>query len=250
LIYYGTTHEAYKATVAACLSGSHCRPRGQDILELEDYTFTVQFPSSEPIVVGIPERDASVARYTKREFSLYESGERSSAVWAKGAPLWRTIQNPDGTVNSNYGYLLFHNHSCGKSRHANHEPITPWTWAYQALLQDRDTRQAFIRFSLPAHQWLGNRDQVCTMHGNFRIREGKLNLTIVMRSNDVIRGLAYDMPWFCSLLPRMRDELLHRYPDLQIGTYTHFAHSMHLYVENMALALQITENGNAYHAVA
>ncbi len=112
---------------------------------------------------------------------------------------------------------------------AQHGPTTPWDWAKNCLMQDKDTRQAILRFSLPSHQWFGNKDQVCTMHGHFRIRDDRLNLTIVMRSNDAVRGLVYDMPWFCSLIFRMRADLLIHYPELKDGTYTHFAHSMHIY---------------------
>ena len=106
---------------------------------------------------------------------------------------------------------------------------TPWEWAKQSLLNDKDTRQAFIKFSLPEHQYMGNKDQVCTMHGNFLIREDKLHLSIVMRSNDLTLGLVYDLPWFISLMDRMVGELKPQYPNLEKGHYTHMVHSMHIY---------------------
>ena len=89
-----------------------------------------------------------------------------------------------------------------------------------------------MRFSLPEHQWVGNKDQTCTMHGNWLIREDKLNHSITMRSNDLVLGLVYDLPWFCSLMDRMVNELIPCYPNLTKGTYTHTVHSLHIYEKN------------------
>jgi thymidylate synthase len=170
------------------------------------------------------------------------------------------LVNPDGsTINSAYGHLIWHKKSHGnpsfefaKEFDALDEELrtngasfyshegkvmhlidkakrTPWEWAKQSLIQDKDTRQAILRFSLPEHQWMGNKDQVCTLHGNFQIRDDKLHLSITMRSNDLMKGLVYDLPWFVSLMYKMQNELRGVYPDLQIGTYTHLSHSMHIY---------------------
>ena len=106
---------------------------------------------------------------------------------------------------------------------------TPWQWAKDSLIKDKDTRQAILRFSLPSHQWMGNKDQVCTMHGNFLIRDDKLNFSIVMRSNDLMLGLVFDLPWFCSLMDKMIEELKPHYPNLTKGYYTHTVHSLHIY---------------------
>ena len=83
----------------------------------------------------------------------------------------------------------------------------------------------------PEHKREGNADQVCTLHVNFAVREGRLHATAVMRSNDVVKGLAFDMPWFVSQLPRMAGEV-----SWPVGTYTHMAHSMHLYERDVPVA--------------
>lgn len=197
----------------------------------------VHEPSPEPIVTQDEERNAKIAKYTMAEFALYDSGTNAVEDFARHAPFWREIANPDGTVNSAYGHLIWKTHSCG--HHTKHQQLgygmTPWQWAAYQLTKDKDSRQAFLRFSLPEHQWIGNKDQVCTMHGNFLIRNDRLHLTIVMRSNDVVKGLVYDMPWFCSLMFRMQHELVTQYPDLKVGTYTHIAHSLHVYERDLPL---------------
>jgi thymidylate synthase len=50
-----------------------------------------------------------------------------------------------------------------------------------------------------------------------------------MRSNDLSKGLVYDLAWFVSLMDRMLEELKPTYPELRKGTYTHLVHSIHIY---------------------
>lgn len=224
------THEAFRNVLDDVLThGAECSPRSLPCLELRDYKFVVDKPSAEPIITRDVELNEKIAAYTRAEFELYDSGSNSAKKFAKRAKLWDRIQNPDGSVNSAYGYLAFVRTSCGKTKFAKHRPLTPWEWAELSLKRDKDSRQAFVRFSHPSHQWFGNRDQPCTMHANFHIRGEKLHLTVVMRSTDVRRGLVYDMPWFCSLLWRMKASLMSHYPSLELGTYAHFTHSMHVY---------------------
>lgn len=225
-LVHRTTSEAALATI------THCLQHGQRVdgtMELLNYGFVVAEPSSDPIVTADEDQNARIARYTRAEFKLFQRGERCAAEYAKHAKLWTGIQNPDGTVNSCYGYLVFIRPSAGRSRFAKHPPITQWQWAELSLKGNRHTRQAVIKLSLPDHQWFGNRDQVCCQHLAFHIRGQALHLTCVMRSNDATRGLLYDMPWFCSLIPRMKNCLRSHYPELKVGTYTHFVHSMHVY---------------------
>lgn len=202
-------------------------PRGLPCRELVDYQFSVAKPRSGSLITMDVGRDLTMARYLKAEETLYDAHELRVSVWAEQASkFWAGIANADGTINSNYGWLMNGRKSAGGK--------TQWEWARQRLLDDPDTRQAFIRVSLPDHQQEGIKDQVCTMHMNFLIRDGALNGTVVMRSNDVIKGLAYDMPWFCLCLERMANDV-----NRPVGTYTHFAHSMHLYERDLPIALRM-----------
>lgn len=229
MIHY-TTSEAYLAVLARLLDDPQYRPspRGLPTAEVADLQFFVLRPSDGPVATADGARNATMARYLEAEKRLYASGELSAAVWAEEASgFWSGIANPDGTVNSNYGHLLWRNRSLPGGR-------TPWEWARNSLLADRDSRQAFARVSLSEHQRDGVLDQPCTMHLNFSVREGRLNASAVMRSNDTVRGLAYDMPWFCHCQLKMAGEL-----GLPAGTYSHFAHSMHLYDRDRVTALKM-----------
>lgn len=213
-----------------------CAPRGQPVREILNYSFRIQSPISEPIRTFDLDRNELIANYTAKEVALYNSCLNRAIDFAEASKFWLKLANPDGTVNSAYGYLIWKNKSCGNAlfEHGVDLPTdelyrTPWEWAKESLIKDKDTRQAVLRFSLPEHQWMGNKDQTCTMHGNFLIRDDKLHFSVVMRSNDLMKGLVYDLPWFVSLMDQMVEELKPTYPDLKKGTYTHTAHSMHIY---------------------
>lgn len=239
---YQNIHEAYIETLKDVYFNPDFKsaPRGLPIREKTDYSFRVLNPTNEPIVTKDLERNKVIAAYTAKETELYNSCANTAEEFGKASKFWLNLANPDGSVNSAYGYLIWNKKSNGSEFEKREWPDgsfskvtrTPWEWAKQSLVADKDTRQAFLRFSLPEHQWMGNKDQTCTMHANFLIRNDQLHLSVVMRSNDLVLGLVYDMPWFMSLIDRMVDELKPHYPNLTKGTYTHTVHSLHIYERN------------------
>lgn len=244
---YETIHEAYLGTLADIFDNpdSVSSPRGQAVREKFNYQFTIMSPGIEWIKTLDEERNKVIAEYSEKEFKLYDSCTNLASKFGKASKFWLKLANPDGTVNSAYGYLIWDKKSLGCDFETKSVPDplftsglvtrqvpvrrTPWEWAKQCLLLDKDTRQAILRFSLPEHQWMGNKDQTCTLHGIFMIRDDKLNLTINMRSNDLTLGLVYDLPWFISLQYRMAEQLMDTYPNLKIGSYTHYVHNIHVY---------------------
>jgi len=258
---YNTIHEAYLSTLEDVYFNYEYRaaPRGLPVREKTDYTFRILNPANEPIVTKDLERNKVIEDYTRKEMELYNSCSNRVEDFAKASKFWEKLANPDGTVNSAYGYLIWENRShgshfeCTQTVHegeledgtkglfiANDKVMrTPWEWAKRCLIADKDTRQAILRFSLPEHAWVGVKDFTCTMHGNFLIREDKLNLSIIMRSNDMMLGLVYDLPWFVSLMDKMVEELKSTYPNLTKGHYTHTVHSMHIYEKDEPAILKM-----------
>lgn len=252
---YATVHDAYLGTLADVFDNPDyvAAPRGLVTREKLNYVFSIQAPTCDFIKTKSDQRNRIIESYSKKEFELYDSGSNKASDFAAASKFWDTIKNPDGTINSAYGHLIWKNESHGNPRFEQalklvDEPgagqvlkyvglkRTPWEWAKTCLIQDANTRQAVLRFSLPEHQWLGNKDQTCTMHGLFLIRDGTLHFTVNMRANDLVLGLVYDLPWFISLMYRMRDEVDSA---LKIGTYTHFVHSLHLYEKDADKVLQM-----------
>jgi thymidylate synthase len=259
---YNTIHEAYIETLRDIYYNYDYRsaPRGLPVREKLDYSFRVLHPVAEAIVTNDEARNKVIASYTAKEVDLYNRCANTAAEFATASKFWEKLANPDGTVNSAYGYLIWQNQSHGNPRYelapASGEEYTiipaevgygmrtPWQWAKESLIADKDTRQAIVRFSLPEHQWKGNKDQTCTMHGNFLIRDDKLHLSVVMRSNDLVLGLVYDLPWFVSLIDRMVEELKPHYPNLTKGTYTHTVHSLHIYERNEEMVKKMIGENN------
>lgn len=243
---FNTPSEAYLAVLADVVDNPEfiVSPRHQPVREKVDYQFEVVHPDSNPIVTLSPERNAAIADYTKKEFEVYNSRSRQVGDFANISSFWRHLENPDHTVNSAYGHLIFKKRDLGKPEfemirrfgapvHAHEFMRTPWEWCVEALTKDKDTRQAVLPFSRVEHFWNGNADFTCTLHGLFLIRENKLSLSISMRSNDMCKGTVYDCVWFMDLMDRMVAELKGAYPELSKGSYRHSAHSLHVYERDM-----------------
>lgn len=198
-----------------------CAPRDQKINEILNVTLEIENPMSGLYKNSIR---GSQYKYIAAEYVFYFAGRNDLEYIEKYAKFWKNIANPDGTVNSAYGHLLFNT--------TNEHGMNQWEWALESLKKDKDTRQALMHFNLPTHQHFNNKDFVCTLNGIFHIRENKLDFTLMMRSNDAILGLPTDVAFFCMLHQQMYKHLLETYPDLVIGKYTHMVNSMHLYERN------------------
>jgi thymidylate synthase len=71
------------------------------------------------------------------------------------------------------------------------------------------------------------KDLPCTLSLQFLLRDGYLHQVATMRSNDAWLGLPYDVFCFTQLQKLIANQL-----DVNVGTYTHNAGSMHIYDKN------------------
>ena len=84
----------------------------------------------------------------------------------------------------------------------------------------------------------------CTFIYLFHIRGNKLYATVEMRSNDLCKGLAYDLPSFTLFQQLMYLKLKEQaYPELELGTYTHISNSLHVYETDFELTKGRIEKG-------
>ncbi len=82
------------------------------------------------------------------------------------------------------------------------------------------------------------KDIPCTCTIQFLVRDGALHTVATMRSNDAWFGLVHDVFAFTML-----QELVARDLGLELGTYTHFAASLHLYDRHLADAKTFLNEG-------
>lgn len=95
------------------------------------------------------------------------------------------------------------------------------------IARDPDTRQAAALVWRGNETDLaldGNKDVPCTVALSWNVRDGKLNASTVMRSNDVHLGVAYDFWMFTRLQMTLAWAL-----GLELGDYRHHAISLHVY---------------------
>lgn len=207
-------------------------PRGLMCKELTDTALVIENPL---LSLYKNERRSSQKTYIAAEFMWYASGSNTVEWISQYAKMWDSLKDENGTVNSAYGNLIF--------TEKNKFGYSQYLWAYKSLINDIDTRQAIMHFNKPHHQYDGNKDFVCTLNAIFQIRDGKLNLTVDMRSNDIILGLATDVAFFTVLQQQMLYDLRkygeennkEEFKNLKLGRYTHLDHSLHLYQRHFGM---------------
>lgn len=112
------------------------------------------------------------------------------------------------------------------------------------LSQDHNTRQALITLWDPA---LDNqphkRDYPCTMLLGLSFSStGLLELDVTMRSNDVWKGLPYDIFQFTQLQLTVA-----RLLKVEPGRYRHHTYSLHLYESDVEVATKFTQRSDITH---
>ena len=157
--------------------------------------------------------------YAKREWNWYLSGDPSAVEISKFAPIWKKMMDQDGNVRSNYGWQWNRNGQLGK--------------VIRMLNDNPNTRKAAISIYDGKEIETYSNDTPCTYGVQFTIRNNKLNMTVLMRSNDLWYGFCNDLYCFSMLLKLVYDELVLFNKDLTIGHYYHFAHNLHLYKDQM-----------------
>lgn len=208
------------------------QPRGKKIKETLNVSLVINNPLSNLFTSPVREFPK---KYLAGELLWYFGCRNDVEFISKYSKFWTFITNPDGlTVNSAYGHLVYNvKNEYGESS---------WEYARKALLNDKDSRQSIIRFNRSIHEFEGNKDFVCTLFGTFHIRDNKLHFSVTMRSQDIVRGTTFDVPYFVLLQQAMLQDLKEAYPDLELGTYTHTMQSCHVYEEHFDLINQMLDN--------
>ena len=175
--------------------------------------FEIEYPALNSISDSKVKRNWSI-EYAYAEWRWYMSGDRNIAklgeLYGKVPQIWQRMADADCNVNSNYGWQW--------------ERTSQLDIVLQMLKDNPETRQAAIsiydgkEISDYAH------DTPCTYAVQFTILDNKLNMSVVMRSNDLWYGFCNDQYQFSNL-----QMLVAHRVGYDVGTYYHFAHNLHLY---------------------
>jgi len=152
--------------------------------------------------------------YAEAEWQWYLSGSPNLSVlgdiYGKVPAIWQRMGDLFGKVRSNYG----------------------WQWRREdqleaviaKLIDNPNTRQACISIydgkEIDSYAF----DTPCTYAVQFTILDSKLDMCVTMRSNDLWYGFCNDQYQFSKL-----QEMVSKRLGMDMGTYYHFAHNMHLY---------------------
>ena len=192
--------------------------------------FNSGFYIENPILNSI--KDSKIKRnwsveYAHAEWKWYLSGDRNikklGKLYGKVPQIWERMADPNGDVNSNYGWQW--------KRNAQLDMII------EMLKQNPNTRQAAISIYDGKEITSYAFDTPCTYAVQFTVLDNKLNMSVVMRSNDLWYGFCNDQYQFSNL-----QLLVAQKTGYDVGTYYHFAHNLHLYNDKLPV-----KNERQYH---
>ena len=188
--------------------------------------FYIENPALNDIKDSKVKRNWSVD-YAEAEWQWYLSGDRNISklglLYGKVPAIWKRMADKDGNVNSNYG----------------------WQWKRSDQLENvietlknfPETRQAAISIYDGKEINQYKHDTPCTYAVQFTILHGKLDMSVLMRSNDLWYGFCNHQYQFSNLQMYVAYQL-----DLPVGVYYHYAHNLHLYNDKLPVM-----NERQYH---
>ena len=92
------------------------------------------------------------------------------------------------------------------------------------LIKNPNSRRASLSIYDAKENNVYKRDTPCTYAINFYIIDNKLNMNVLMRSNELWFGFCNDQYCFSNYLKLIADKL-----NIEIGIYYHFVNNLHLY---------------------
>jgi thymidylate synthase len=183
--------------------------------------FNVGFTIHKPMLNNIiTEKRKWSKEYAEAEWQWYLSGDpninKLGEIYGKIPGIWKRMADNKGNVNSNYGWQWQRNKQLAK--------------VISLLKREKYTRQATISIYDGKEIDKYTNDTPCTYAVQFTIVDNRLNMCVTMRSNDLWYGFCNDQYCFSKL-----QELVAKEINMDIGSYYHFAHNLHIYNDKLGL---------------
>lgn len=203
--------------------GEIVSPRGNETRELLGVSFTLTNPRAR-LVTNVARRFS--LPLALGEFAWHMRAADDVGTLSYYAKRWADFSDDTQRISGScYGSRIFG--SRGKA-------ASQWDSIVSLLRTDPATRRAVISLWSDDTQLATSRDVPCTSTIQFLQRTGRLHAVVTMRSNDTIWGVPYDVFLFTMLQEHMAGVL-----GVEVGEYTHFAGSMHLYRRHYDFAERI-----------
>ncbi len=177
--------------------------------------FNVGFTLENPLdnIVDAPFRSFN-KNYAENEWLWYLSGDptikKLGEINGSIPMIWHRMQDYEGKVRSNYGWQWERNHQLDK--------------VVQMLQENENTRQAVISIYDGKEISTYRNDTPCTYAVSFTRYNGRLQMSVLMRSNDLWFGFCNDQYCFSKL-----QQLVAERVGIQVGEYYHHATNLHIY---------------------
>lgn len=176
---------------------------GFTLLDITDNIATARTGYSLPYMLG--------------ELALCLAGRDDVESTSKLSSFLKCIGDDGVTTRSAYDAIVF-----------NRYGFDQVAQVIDTLKRDPYSRRAVINFNVPSTDRFETKDEICTIALVFELREGKLDCTGIMRSDDVWLGTPYDVVFFTELQKHIANEL-----GVAYGKYTHIAVSLHAYEKDI-----------------
>lgn len=208
---------------------------GKLVVQGQEVAGTRELLNSGFTLLDITDNVASVRKgfsvpYMLGEMLWYWNGRNDVQFISKFSKFWSKISDDGETNRSAYGDIVFNRYGFDQVNQV-----------VEILKADPNSRRALINFNVPNSKRFETKDEICTIALVFELRDGKLDCTCIMRSNDVWLGVPYDVVFFTSLQRHIADRL-----GVGYGKYTHYAVSLHAYERNLVDIREVWSQGRLF----
>ncbi len=214
-------------------------PRGKPIRELIAPSFTLMNPRKR--LIDSPARAVNYG-FAVGELCWYLRGDYDLETMLYYNKRMSQFSDDGQTINSAYGKRIL-----GPKWATNYvQALSQLDNVIAELKSDPDSRRAVMHINEPGDLLRaverGSKDVPCTMSLQLLIRDRKLHMHVLMRSNDVAWGLPYDVFSFTCLQEVFLYKLQEAgVPVDDLGSYHHTAGSLHIYDTHFAMAKEVSK---------
>lgn len=193
-------------------------------LELQNMLFSIEDINDNILTI----RENFSTHYYLGELIWYASGIDDVDFISDFGAVWKRLSDDGKTNNSAYGHII-----------QNKNGFNQLEKIIELLKTDKASRRAVININSANKNVIETKDEPCTIALQVFIRDEKLHMTAIMRSNDLWTGTPYDIFYFTEIQKYIANEL-----EVGYGTYTHFASSLHIYDRDVQNIVKSRENKN------